>query len=566
MLNVARRWELAPAAPPEHFARFGDLPAFVAQILYNRGLTDRRQVDSFLDSDGAGSHDPFAMKGMQTAVTRVVQAIARDERIVVYGDFDADGITSTALVVQFLQSLGARVQPYIPHRVDEGYGLNADSVKRLVQDGTRLLITVDCGVSSVAEIAWAQSHGMDVIVTDHHHMPTEMPSALAILNPRQPDCRYPFKDLAGVGVAYKLAHGICMAFGRDERELAETLDLVALGTVADLAPLLGENRALVRRGLAQLSRPERPGLQEMMLRAGLQRVDAGTIAFALGPRLNAAGRMDSAMSSYHLLTTEDYSEARRLADELESVNRERQRVTVELHGVARRQVQERGTDERLLLVCGDEFAPGIVGLVAGRLAEEYYRPAVVVHRGEVTSRGSARSIPEFSIVSALDECRDLLVRYGGHAQAAGFTVANENLAELHRRLLAIAERELAGLTLVPTLQVDVEVPLSGSSWQTLQWLERLAPFGSGNPAPVLMSRQVRVWDKPRVVGRDHLRLRLAGPEGGAVLDAIGFRLGHLADEIGTHPYWDIAYCLESNQWGDYPPMLQANIKAMRVSP
>jgi len=303
----------------------------------------------------------------------------------------------------------------------------------------------------------------------------------------------------------------------------------------------------------------------MLQTAGVDKVDAWTIGFVLGPRLNAMGRLEHAIASCRLLLTDSWEEAITLARKLEATNQERQRLTNELQERARQEVLERGIQEKLILVAGSEYLPGIVGLVAGRLAEEFYRPVLVVGLGEKESRGSARSIAEFNIVAALEECRDLLVRYGGHAQAAGFTVENCNLESLRQRLLAIAQRDLANVELQPTLFIDAELSLTEVTWDTLRWLEKLAPFGYANPMPVFVSRRVRLYAPPRVLGKDHLRLKLACRNSRLVLDAIGFRLAHLEGELSRHPYWDIAYTLEENRWGDQPPILQLNIKDMKPS-
>ena len=387
--------------------------------------------------------NPFRLRGMNEAVERIRHAIRAWEPIAVYGDFDADGVTSTALMVQTLSALGADVRPYIPHRVDEGYGLNNGALAELKRDGVKLVITVDCGIRSVDEVAFANRLGLDMIITDHHSVGPKLPPALAVINPKRSDCDYPFRDLAGVGLAFKLAQGLLrsnlqVSIRRDltvELDESDLLDLVALGTVADLAPLLGENRSLVTRGLDRLNQPQRPGLQALMKQAGLApgQVTASTIGFVLGPRLNAAGRMEDARLAYELLQTEDVVKAAQLAGELDRLNARRKEITAQSLEAAQAQIEANGSDGYLHLVAGEEFLAGIVGLVAGRLAEQYYRPALVVELGDLQSRGSARSIAEFDITMALDRCADagLLVKHGGHAAAAGFTVENSKIDALH---------------------------------------------------------------------------------------------------------------------------------------
>lgn len=503
---------------------------------------------------------------MNEAVTRLRQAIRQREPIAVYGDFDADGVTATVLLVETLSALGAQAEPYIPHRVDEGYGLNKGALRELAQRGIKVIVTVDCGIRSISEVAYGRGLGLDIIVTDHHAPGEEVPQAIAAINPKQSDSRYPFEKLAGVGLAFKLAQALLRAnrqtpvvrskVGLDEEDL---LDLVALGTVADLAPLLGENRALVRRGLEKLNQPQRLGLQALISQAGVRpgEITATTIGYVLGPRLNAAGRLDTAMTSYNLLTSSSPAEARSLALELDKANRERQRLTVDTLERAREQVLAIGEEERLFFVAAKDYLQGIVGLVAQRLTDEFYRPSVVVELGEETSRGSCRSIPEFNITEALDQCSDLLVKYGGHSVAAGFTVANTNLELLQQRLHQIATHKLEDVELLPTLSIDAEVDLSEMNWATHALLEQLEPFGYGNPTPLLLSREVIVRDA-RVVGERHLKMTLS--DGRAVWDAIAFRQGGWAGKLPRRI--DVVYTLEVNEWNE-EKRLQLNVKDLR---
>jgi len=562
-----KRWQVAPPAPPSHLARFPDLPPLIVQVLYNRGISTPQDVRDFLAGRFAPDN-PFRLKGMGEAVTRLRRAIRAGEPIAVYGDFDADGVTATALLAQTLAALGARVYPYIPHRVEEGYGLHMDALRGLAAQGVRVVVTVDCGIRSVEEVRYGRKLGLDIIVTDHHSVGEELPPALAAIDPKQPDCPYPFKDLAGVGLAFKLAQAllrtnrqvpILRRVALDEEDL---LDLVALGTVADLAPLLGENRALVKRGLERLNAPQRPGLRAMIAQAGLRpgEITTTSIGYVLGPRLNAAGRIDDAMVSYNLLTTPSAAEAESLARELEERNRERQRLTLEMLERARRQVLALA-EERLYFVAAEDFLAGIVGLVASRLTEEFYRPTVVVELGPEESKGSCRSIPEFNITAALDRCRDLLIRHGGHAAAAGFTVATANLEPLQRRLREIAREELSGLELVPTLSIDAEVDLAELDWATQAHLAKLEPCGYANPIPLFLSRRVIVRDA-RAVGADAQHLRLTLSDGRAVWDAIAFRQGRWADKVPR--YVDIVYSLEVHEWGG-ERRLQLNVKDLRPS-
>jgi single-stranded-DNA-specific exonuclease len=568
-MTTAQRWQVASAATTDYLARFSDMPRQIAQILFNRGLTDPEQAQQFIacqyDDD-----NPFKLKGMHKAVTGLREAIRGGKPMAVYGDFDADGVTSTVLMVEVLRALGAQAKPYIPHRLDEGYGLNAEALDALADEGIRLVVTVDCGTRALDEIAHAAERGMHVIVTDHHSTAVEPPPALAIINPKQPDCPYPFKELAGVGVAFKLAQALLRSHSRvpitpDAVNLAEDdlLDLVALGTVADLVPLLGENRALVRRGLVKINEGQRPGLVSLIRQSGAQlgHVDATTIGFGLGPRINAAGRLAHAKTASQLLMAQYPGEADLLAHELNDLNRQRQRITAETQELARQQALAEGEDVPLLFAASPEFPAGVSGLAAGRLCEKFYRPAIVVHVGEEFSRGSARSIAEFHITEALDQCTDLLVRHGGHAAAAGFTVRNENLIHLAQRLRDMAAEALADQVLQPTLLIDVEVGLGELNRRLYDWLARLEPFGYANPRPVFMTRHLRVVNA-RAVGADRAHLKMDLSDGRVRWNAIAFRQGYWLSELPR--YVDVAYKLELNRWNNRE-RLQLNVRDLRPS-
>lgn len=558
---MAKQWKLATPAPDDLIFGLLDIPPFIVQTLYNRGLRTAADITRFLaPGDTTTLSDPFALKDMDAAVARIHRAIVMGEQVAVYGDFDVDGVCSAALLMTVLQGLGARAQVYIPHRVEEGYGLNRAAIGRLNERGVRLLITADCGTSSIDDIAYACSLHMDVIVTDHHHVHHDLPPALAVLNPHRPDSVYPFRDLAGVGVAYKLAQAL-LTTSPGALSDAQFLDLVALGTVVDVAPLLGENRILVQLGLQAMRQAARPGLQALMSVARLapEAVDAGSLGFILGPRLNAAGRVDSARVSYDLLLSTSPEQARDLAAVLEQQNQERQKLLEEALLSARQQVATQAASDVLIFVADETYAAGIVGLVAGRLAEEFYRPAIAVERGPELSRGSCRSIPEFHIARALDECHDLLERHGGHAQAAGFTVRTDRLTDLQQRLLCIARRDLGERPPEPLLMIDSVIPLSQATWQTVRWLQRLEPCGPGNPAPVFRSDNV-LLRAVRQTGNGHLLLKVT--DGHVTWDAIGFRQGEWISNLTAGDRVDLVYAIEGRQWAG-EQSIQLVIKDLR---
>ncbi len=575
-MNHSKRWIIAPKLSPQAEAELGHIrQAPLRQILFNRGICTRAEADSFLRAELTFDDNPFGLKDMDKTVARIVQAIERGEQVAIYGDYDVDGVTATALMVQTLRALGGNVREYIPNRFDEGYGLNTDALDTLKNEGVSLVISVDCGIRSPAEANHARAIGLDLIISDHHEPAGEIPQALAVINPKQPGDNYPEKYLAGVGIAYKIAQALHQTFqsGLDtpqnqrllDLRLESLLDLVALGTVADLAPLTGENRYLVRGGLRQMRNSARQGLMSLaaVSEISLAKVTAINIGFALGPRLNASGRLDSALASYKLLTTTDLFEAGQLAQQLNVQNSQRQQLTRKIQAEAEALAQQEEKDPLILFAVKEDFNPGVVGLAAARLTDAYYRPAIVGHsdpeKGE--TRCSCRSIPEFHITQALDQCADLLVRHGGHAAAAGFTVPNHQLDALKERLREIAARELEGKDLRHSLAADAEAPLADMTADLLKSLDLLEPTGYGNPGAVFVSRNVRVVNH-RAVGTDSKHLKLTVSDGKVTFDAIAFRLGEWAGKLPERI--DLMYTLETNEFNGRTT-LQLNVKDLKPS-
>jgi single-stranded-DNA-specific exonuclease len=554
-------WQIAPAAPPDVLARYAGVSPLLAQVLYNRGLRSPAEAAHFLAAASAEGgrflgYPSKARVSIDAVVQRIVRAVKKREKIVIYGDFDADGVTSSVLMVQLLRALDANVHPYIPHRVDEGYGLNNEALLKLKRDGAQLVITVDCGIRSVDEVAFSKRHGLDIIVTDHHSIGAEVPPALGVINPKLAPW-YSEPMLAGVGVAFRLAEMIAAIVPHSglrwvrPLELDDLLDLVAIGTVADLAPMNRyENRALVKRGLQIINEGRRPGLCALMQIAGVQAgtATAQTIGFALGPRINAAGRLESAMLAYALLAAESERDALPLAQQLQALNVQRQELTRTAQAAVRAQLEaDDALDTPLIFAAGD-FRPGIVGLVAGRLTEEFYRPAVVMEHGEGESRASCRSIPQFNITDALDRCANLLVRHGGHAQAAGFTVRNEHIAALRERLTGIADEAFQGQTLVPRIAIDAVLEPMLLTPALCAEISGLEPTGHENALPILATFRLRVAEA-RTMGKDasHLKLKLTR-DGLTHYDAVGWSMAAALPARGA--WVDVAYQPEMNQWTD----------------
>lgn len=553
MQNSSKQWQIATKLTPEAEESLKDFPHPLRQILFNRGYADQTSALNFLSASPPANSNPENMLGMEAAVTRLVSAISNGELIAIYGDYDADGVTATALLVQLLSALDAQVEGYIPNRFDEGYGLNNEALDTLKERGASLVVTVDCGVRSIGEVQHAKDQGLDLIISDHHHPGEQLPPALAVINPKQDGDPYPDKNLAGVGIAYKLGIALLERMRHNGNQLAQAfdetllLDLVALGTVADLAPLTSENRSLVRHGLKVIRQPRRQGLQALIGVCGLlpRRIQASDIGFVLGPRLNAAGRLDSALASFDLLTTKSINEAGYLAQQLDNQNRERQKITLDNQAIAEEIALTEEPDSMLLFAADPGFNPGIVGLVASRLTEQYYRPAIVANYGETFTRGSCRSIPEFHITDALDQCEELMEHHGGHAAAAGFTVRNENLDELVTRLRAIADEKLSGLDLRPVMHADLEIQLSNLVPEIIDQLEILQPTGYGNPQAVFVSRELKVNDH-RLVGRDGSHLKMTVSDGWVTYDAIAFRQGHWHADMPL--FVDLMYTFEKNEF------------------
>jgi single-stranded-DNA-specific exonuclease len=539
------RWNLLPSVPAGHPANGCGFSPLLVQLLYNRGLTDATQIESFIRSDSSLSGDPQLLPDMHKAVSRVYQGLLSGEKIAVYGDFDVDGITGTAILVQGLKALGGDITPYIPHRIKEGHGLNSAALDYLKEQGISLVITVDCGVTGIPQVKKASRHGLDIVITDHHMPLGELPNAVAVVDPRREDSQYPFAELAGVGVAFKFLEALYHGMGK-EKQLENYLDLVALGTVADMMPLLGENRYLVKQGLKAMSHNKRPGIMEISSLAGISADSIGTeeISWALAPRLNAAGRLEHALTSYKLMVTDSTEEAQELSMLLEEQNAERQKMTTRSLAKAREQIQAKGITP-LLIASDPDYPPGIIGLVAGRLSEEFYRPSIVIKVGDKSSNGSCRSIPEFNIIKALNECQDLMSDFGGHARAAGFTLPTRNLSKLEERLNSMAEAQLEKLDLRPRLDIDAMMNLSQLGGTTYQSIQSLAPFGLGNPVPTFLSRCVEVVDC-QTMGNNggHLRLKLR--QNNITWEAVAFGMGECLKEM--HSHIDIVYNLKLERW------------------
>lgn len=534
VLSPSMRWLLPEVIEQEAGSLAGELSLhpLAAKVLLHRGYRTPEAASAFLSDRLADLPDPFRMKGMTGAVERLTRALRQREKVTLYGDYDVDGVSSTSLLYLFLKELGAPPATYIPHRLDEGYGLNVGAVERIAQDGTRVLVTLDCGITSVAEITRAKELGLDVVVVDHHTVPPTLPPAVAVLNPHQPGCEYPTKVLCAAGVAFNLCMGLRKRLREDgffatrkEPNLKALMDLVALATVADVVPLTGANRILVAHGLQELSQGRRPGVRALKEVAGMDpdaSVTAGQVGFRLGPRINAAGRLHDASLGLQLLCAESLESARSLAQVLDRANAERQGIESGILTQALAQAEER-RDARGLVLFDEGWHPGVIGIVASRVVERFYRPTVMVGVKDGVGKGSARSIEAFHLFDALSGCSDLFLKFGGHKHAAGLTIEADKLPAFREAFEKIALQRLSPEDLIPRCKVDAVVRPGDLDAAAVESLQRLGPFGQGNPEPVLVLR--RQVARPRVLpaknggGTGHLKLALLdAPE----VDAIGF--------------------------------------------
>lgn len=528
----------------------------IHQLLANRGIKTEQEVQDFLNPEYHKLHSPFLFKDMQKAVDRVWEAIQKKQKVLIYSDYDADAVTANAVLYRMFEFFGLKPEVYIPDRFTEGYGLNIEAFQKIKEQGIELVLTVDCGTNSVAEAEFCKQNGIDLLITDHHEITGDIPDAFALINPKNPEENYPYKQLVGVAVAFKLASAVISQ--RDKHDMPEgyekwLLDLVAIGTVADCHSLIGENRILVKYGLKVLSKTRWPGLKVLLELAGCANkpLDTYTLGFIVAPRINAAGRIDHASGAFNLLISNDPSSAIELANALESLNTRRQKITETVMSEAREQlelIQER----KVLMVSGANWPKGVVGLVAGKLVEEYSKPVLVMERGELESTGSARSVPNFNVVEALKYSKSVLVKFGGHAAAAGFTLKTEHLDLFYKSLLEFADQNFDQSTTAKIINIDTAVTPEQVSIDTAEILEAFEPFGVDNEKPKFMLANVEVASC-NAVGKDskHLQLTVsAKTKAGAqkIFKCIAFNFGKSIDQLKPGERIDIAFEMLAETW------------------
>lgn len=596
---MQKRWETKPLLDFDFKNNFPQIHPIILQLLHNRAMTSQKQIDEFLNPDYSHDiHDPFLFKDMEKAVSRIVEAIKNNEKIVIHGDYDCDGVTGSVVMYNTLKEIGAKdLEIYIPHRELEGYGLHVDTIKELKVKGVSLIITVDCGISNKIEVEMANENKIDVIITDHHHEPPQLPPAYATINPHLSSDNYPFKNLAGVGVAFKVCQALIkknqMQIKDDKENYWEAfekwmLDLVAIGTVADGMILNGENRTLTKFGLVVLNKTKRPGLLELIKVAGLQKnnvyknggaelpdgkdkdrykliysLSTYSIGFQIAPRINAAGRMDHANIAFKLLTSISREEAGQIAMQLNRKNQERQMLTEKILNEIRDKVESQ-KDSTIIFALGNDWPLGIVGLIAGKVCDEYHRPTVVITQANGKWDGSGRSIPEFDIIEALEKVNKYFERYGGHPGACGFSLVDKDiLPEFMADMKKMASEQLDGKELMPVLEIDAQVKLDDVNWDLYDGICQFEPFGEGNPKPLFMAKDLEVILVEKC-GAENQHLRLIVGDGGIKRKMIGFNITKKFDKIKPGDKVDIVFDLGANEWnGDKE--LQLKIVDLKIS-
>ena len=527
------------------------VPEVISKMLLARGISDLDSAKVFFKPTFENLHDPFKMADMEVAVERLQKAVTTNQRIFIYGDYDVDGITSVSLLYLVLVQLGAQVTYYIPDRLKEGYGLSNMGILEAQKQSADLLISVDCGITGKAEIELANKLGIDVIVCDHHEQGPELPPATAVLDPKRKDCTYPFKELAGVGVTFKLAQGLIDRMGLDPSIVNRYIDLVAIGSSADIVPLIGENRMLTKFGLQRLNQTDNVGIQALLEATGLKgkTIGTGQVVFVLAPRMNAVGRMGDAKRAVQLLTTDNVQQARNIASILESENRKRKSVDEETFRQALEQV-EKDHDvnyEKTLVLNKRDWHSGVIGIVASRIVEKFYRPTILISVEDGVGKGSARSIRGYDIFLALNECRDLMLGFGGHKYAAGLTIEENKIDEFKKRFEEVAASKLDDELLTSKLYVDAELKLTEIDARLVKLLKYFAPFGPQNMRPIFISKNLHVVGSPSVVGNNHLKFKVR--QDGRIMDAIGFGMGDLIYRIAPgEANLDIAYVIDENEF------------------
>ena len=543
--------------------RYGINP-LLATILVNRGITKKEDIRLFLKPTRADFHNPFLMVDMEIAVDRIIKAIENKEKVTIYGDYDVDGITSITVLKGFLQERGLEVNQYIPNRLEEGYGLNNPAIEKIAKSGCQLMITVDCGISAINEIDYAYKLGLETIITDHHESGNELPKALAVIDNKRKDSKYPFRELAGVGVVFKLIQAIGIKLGLKEEEYLKYLDIVCIGTISDIVPLIDENRVIAKLGMLLIKQTRNIRLRSIINSSGYTKIDSNTISFGVAPRINACGRMGKAEDALELFLAKNINEVNTLTKKLNEYNMKRQEIEKKIFNNAVEQIEENNLQEKnTIIVSGENWHHGVIGIVSSKITEMYFKPSILLsfEEGDEFGKGSGRSIPRFDLHEALMKCSDTIEKFGGHAMAIGITVKKEKLEDFKKEFEKIAE-EAHIEEITPTINVDAQINLNNINKDMVESLNKLEPFGEGNKMPVFAFKNLKIDSIRALSEGKHLKLTLK--DNNTIVNAIGFNLGNLSEEYRIGDKIDIVGVLEINSFNGVES-LQINIKDVMKS-
>ena len=534
------------------------LNKLLATILVNRNITEKEDIRLFLEPTRSDFHDPFLITDMKKAVERIVQAIEKQEKVTIYGDYDVDGITSITVLKSFLQDRGLEVESYIPNRLEEGYGLNQQAIGKIIKDGCQLMITVDCGISAIEEIDYANSLGIETIVTDHHEPGNELPDALAVIDNKRKDSNYPFRELAGVGVVFKLIQAIGISLGLKEEEYLKYLDIVCVGTISDIVPLVDENRVIAKLGLMLIRQTKNIGLRSIIHSSGYSKIDSNSISFGIAPRINACGRMGKAEEALELLLSKNYNRVSELTRNLNEHNRIRQETEKSIFENAVKQIEEENLNQNnTIIVGGENWHHGVIGIVSSKITEMYFKPSILLSFEEDgIGNGSGRSILGFDLHDALMQCTDTIEKFGGHSMAVGITVRKENFLKFREEFEKIASQAHIE-EIMPVIQVDSKIDVKDINKDMVESLKQLEPFGEGNRMPVFVFKNLRIDSIRALSEGKHLKLTLK--DNNTIISSIGFNLGHLAEEYRIGDKIDVVGVLEINSFNGVDS-LQINMK------
>ena len=539
-----------------------NLNLLLATILVNRNILETENLEKFLKPTRNDFHDPFLMPDMEIAVERILKAIENKEKIIIYGDYDADGITSITVLKSFFKDIGVEVSSYIPNRLEEGYGLNKPAVKKIVDDKYNLMITVDCGISAIEEIDYANSLGIETIVTDHHEVGEKLPNALAIVDAKRKDNMYPCRDLAGVGVVFKLIQALSIKLNLKEESYLKYLDIVCIGTISDIVPLVDENRVIAKLGLMLVNQTKNLGLKSLLMSSGYKKIDSTTISFGVAPRINACGRMGHAEEALKLFLSNNLNEVQELTKKLNDYNVKRQDIEKRIYEEAVKQIEERNLNKNnTIIVAGENWHHGVIGIVASKITEMYFKPSILLCNEGDESKGSGRSIPGFDLHDALMKCLDHIEKFGGHSMAIGITIKKSELEQFSQSLENVAKEEHTE-EIVPIVQIDAKISLSDINKEMVESLNQLEPFGEGNKMPIFVIKNLKIDSIRALTEGKHLKLTLR--EGNNMVNAIGFNMGSLAEEYKIGDKIDVAGMLEINSFNGVDSV-QINLKDIMKS-